>query len=144
MDEEAAPFKAGYTLAYSIGLRLYLEPEYCHPAWNNLKAAIRSVGLQPTFLKATLMSHVNHSPYGSGVNMNIKREVCESLIESLTLEEFQKLIEDMAWDRGVAPDHEDLPNTPDELLSEPTIAKRGIFAPWIEFSCCMGRGCVSD
>ena len=127
MDEESAPFKAGYNLAYNLGLRVYLEPEYCHPAWNNLKAAIRQSGLQPTFLKATLMSHVNHSPYGSGANMHLKREVCEHLIQTMTMDEFQRLCEDIAWDRGLDPDDELLPQSPDDLLAEPTIAKRGIF-----------------
>ena len=127
MDEECAPFKAGYTLAYSVNLRMYLEPEFCHPAWNNLKSAIRESGLQPAFLKATLMSHVNHSPYGSGVNMNLKREICESLIDSMSGDEFQRLCEDIAWDRGVDFGDETLPHSPEELLSEPTIAKRGIF-----------------
>ena len=132
MDEEGAPFKAGYTLAFSAHLRIHLEPEYCHPAWNNLKSAIRASGLQPTFLKATLMSHVNHSPYQSGSNMFLKREVCESIIASMTGDEFQKLCEEIAWDRGVDPDDSAVPSCPDELLSEPTIAKRGIFAARIE------------
>ena len=134
MDEEAAPFKAGYTLAYSVHLRIYLEPEYCHPAWNNLKSAIRASGLQPAFLKATLMSHVNHSPYQSGANMHLKREVCESIVGSMTIDEFQRLCEDIAWDRGVAADDDSsVPSSPEALLSEPTIAKRGVFAARNEF-----------
>ena len=128
MDEEAAPFKAGYNLAYSVGLRMYCEPEFCHPAWNNLKSAIQAAGLQPALLKATLMSHVNHSPYGSGANMNLKREVCESLVQSLTTHEFNSLCEDIAWDRSVDVTDDSVPATPEDLLSEPTIAQRGIFA----------------
>lgn len=128
MDEEAAPFKAGYTLSYSVGLRMYCEPEFCHPAWNNLKSAIQAAGLQPAFLKATLMSHVNHSPYGSGSNMNLKRETCESLVQSMTVDEFNSLCEDIAWDRSVdVTDESCVPATPEDLLSEPTIVKRGIF-----------------
>lgn len=105
-------------LAYSVHLRIYLEPEYCHPAWNNLKSAIRVSGLQPAFLKATLMSHVNHSPYQSGANMHLKREVCESIVESMTIDDFQRLCEDMAWDRGFAADDDSsVPSSPEALLS---------------------------
>ena len=126
-DEESVGFKAGYNLAFNAGLRVYMEPEYCHPAWNNLKNSIKVAGFHPTLLKATLMSHVNHSPYGSGKNQQTKEEVCCHLVESMKVEDFQRLCEDLEFDRG--PSGVPVPTRPEELLSEPTIAKRGIYVP---------------
>ncbi|CAK9031404.1 Uncharacterized protein SCF082_LOCUS20281 [Durusdinium trenchii] len=127
-DEESVGFKAGYNLAFNAGLRVYMEPEYCHPAWNNLKNSIKVAGFHPTLLKATLMSHVNHSPYGSGKNQQTKEEVCCHLVESMKVEDFQRLCEDLEFDRG--PSGVPVPTRPEELLSEPTIAKRGIYAKY--------------
>ena len=71
------------------------------------------------------MSRVNHSHYGSGRNQQTKEEVCRNLMESMSAEDFQRLCEDLAFDRG--PSGLSAQTRPEELLSEPTIAKRGIY-----------------
>ena len=127
-DEEAVPFKAAYALAFNGNLRLHIEPEYSHPAWNNLKSAIKHSKLQSCLLKATLMSHVNHGPYGSGKVMETKLELCHQLLLRMTQSDWMELRDDISWDRlgsGI-----DVPSCQEDLLNEPTIAKRGIFATW--------------
>ena len=62
------------TLSYNLGLRILCEPEYCHPAFNNFKSAVKYSGLTPCLLKSTLLSHVAHGPYLSGRNLECKLE----------------------------------------------------------------------
>ena len=125
-DEEGVSFKAAYALAFNGHLRLHIEPEHAHPAWNNLKSAIRHSGLQGCLLKSTLCSHVNHGPFGSGKAMASKQEWCQELISKMSHEEWLELQEEIEEDRKGS--NVPVPSTKQELLKEPTIAKRGIYA----------------
>ena len=130
-DEEALPYKAINMLAFTkLQCRVAPEPEYAHPAWNNILLAISRAGLQPTVLVATLLTHINHGPYSSGRTLQTKFETCSEWIKNLSTEEFDELRESIAWDRGVELDSEEVPCSPEDLLAEPTIASRGIFVSW--------------
>ena len=128
-DEEALPFKAMLTLAHSsLSARVLAEPEHCHPSWNNLLLAVKRAGLQPTLLIATLMTHVNHGPYSSGRTFQTKQDVCEDWIDGLSQDEFAELQEHIAMDRCCDLTADCIPATKEDLMREPTIAARGIFA----------------
>ena len=121
------------TLAYAhLRARIVCEPEYAHPSWNNVLMAVKKAGLQPAVLIVTLMSHTNHGPYSSGKTMAMKQEICEAWVSEMSDEEWEQLREDIAHDRGVEVDHDLVPSNKEDLLREPTIASRGIFAPSTE------------
>ena len=85
-------------------------------------------------LIATLLSHVNHGPFHSGRTLQTKQEVCESLVEDMTENEWQDLRERIASDRCVDVEDSQVPINKEQLLSEPTIASRGIFASRLTIS----------
>ena len=129
-DEDCLPFKAMYSLAYSdLQARILTEPEFAHPSWNNVLAAINRSGLQPTLLITTLLSHVNHGPWKSGKTMMVKQEICADWVENMSSSEWESLREAIAFDRNVGLDSDEIPSCPRDLLQEPTIASRGIFVP---------------
>ena len=131
-DEDALPFKAMNTLAYAAPrARIVPEPEYAHPAWNNVLLAIKKSHLQPIVLVGTLLSHVNHGPYKSGRTLQVKGEVCEAWVRGMSSEQFEALREEIAHDRSCDVDNDLVPDTKEALLNEPTIAARGIFDPWL-------------
>ena len=120
--------KAMLTLAHSeLSARVHSEPEYAHPAWNNVLLSIKRAGLQPAMLVSVLLSHVNHGPYSSGKTMEVKRELGEAWIQRMDSNEFEQLREQLAFDRCCDIDDDEVPTEPEQLLAEPTIAARGIF-----------------
>ena len=74
------------------------------------------------------MSHLNHGPYTSGSNLQLKFETLESLILQMTDDEFFQLQELMASDMGCSVDDPQVPQSPHDLLEQPTVSKRGIYA----------------
>ena len=121
-----------YLLAFShLRLRAAAEPEYAHPAWNNVLGAVQKTGLQPTILVATLLTHVNHGPYFSGRNLQLKQDMCREWIETMDNQTWEQLRDSIAADRCTTADSDDVPQCREDLLKEPTIASRGIFEPGI-------------
>ena len=59
--------------------------------------------------------------------MLLKEDVCREWVQSMDTTEFDELRESIAYDRVTTVDSDDVPTCPEGLLSEPTIASRGIF-----------------
>ncbi|CAE7498453.1 unnamed protein product [Symbiodinium sp. CCMP2456] len=127
-DEESLQWKTLNTLTYSVGLRVFADSDPLHPLWNNVKSSIKKAGLGSALLKATLMSHTDHSPFDSGVNLVTKAEAAELWIERCSREQFLELQENMAFDRGCkVTDSGNVPGSPQELLCESAVTTRGIY-----------------
>ena len=122
-------------LSYNLGARILCEPEFCHPSFNNVKAAIKYANLTPCLLKSTLMSHVSHGPYGGGRNQETKREAAEAFWRGLSSTEWLDMLENIAFDRCTNLEDESLPASPQDLMHEKAITQRGIFVPCMKFIC---------
>ncbi|CAE7660841.1 unnamed protein product [Symbiodinium sp. KB8] len=97
-DEESLQFKAAYMLGYEAGLRVHIEPEGCHPAWNAVKCSIRRAGKQIAFLKSLICFGCLHGPFNSGKNQQSFQEAAENFANNLAFDEFQELKELMIAD----------------------------------------------
>ncbi|CAE7810340.1 unnamed protein product [Symbiodinium sp. CCMP2592] len=129
-DEDGLPIKAMLGLQHLLHYRIHVEPELCHPLWNDVKNSIRRSGMQSSLMKGVVMSHINHGPYQSGANMQVKLETLTSLVHTMSSERFYDLQEMMACDRSCEADDPCMPQSPLALLSEPTVQNRGIFAKY--------------
>ena len=128
-DEESLQWKTLNMLTYAAGLRIYADSDPLHPLWNNVKLAIRKSGLGPALLKATLMSHTDHAPFDSGVNLVTKKEAAEHWCQAASQRSFQELQENMAFDRGCSATHDGLiPQDVWDVLGESAVTSLGIYA----------------
>ena len=113
---------------YSVGLRVYADSDPLHVQWNDTKLSIKKAGLGSALLKATLLSHTDHSPYDSGTNLVTKGEAAELWVERCSREQFVELQENMAFDKGCSVMNAgNVPACPEELLSESAVTTRGIY-----------------
>ena len=125
--------KATLGLQFLLGYRVHIEPEMCHPLWNDVKNSIRRSGMQSALLKGVVMSNINHGPYNSGANMQLKYEALCSIVEHMSVSEFEELQERMAADKMVEVDSGEVPQSPQDLFEESTVKNRGIFASRLAF-----------
>ena len=59
--------------------------------------------------------------------MDLKQDICSSWIENMEADEFASLQEDICYDRCCGLGADEVPDSPEALLQEPTIAKRGVY-----------------
>ena len=126
-DEEALPFKMVYVLSYSLGLRVWIQPETCHASWNDCKNSVRRAGFQHCLLLSTVINNLGHGPYRSGQNQVTIVEAAESLVKSMSSDQFDDLVDRMAMDRGISVDDESLPKTPQDILTLPVLKTLPVF-----------------
>jgi hypothetical protein len=106
---------------------MHSEGESCHPDWNDVKNSIVRANLQVSLLKGTIMANTDFGPFKGGKNKFTKQEACEHFVKTLSLQDYQEYMEDIARDRALQVDDEAVPSTPEEWLESRTVDNRGIF-----------------
>ena len=138
-----------YVLSYGLGLRMWIQPESTHSSWNDVKNSCRRSNFQHCLLLATVMSNMAHGPYRSGRNKCTIQEAAKSLVQTMSHEEFNDLVDRMAIDRAVSESEDDsLPDAPEQILDLPAIKNLPVYVAWLLqlyyyilhfFSCLNGR-----
>ena len=79
-------------MGYESHLRVYIEPEGCHPLWNGVKNGIRRSGKQVSLLKSMIIANVLHGPFRSGKNQQSFQEAASHMSQVMTIQGFQDSI----------------------------------------------------
>ena len=117
-DQESLQFKMVYGLQ-ALGLRIFIQPDFAHQIWNDVKGGVKRGGKQFTFLLSLVMQNMAHGPFKSGRNAQTLRESAEELANKLTLDEFDSLVDQMEQDHchfdDAVDDPERLPQSPSDI-----------------------------
>lgn len=127
-DQECLPFKMIYALQHEqVGLRMMIGADACHSHWNDIKNSLRRSNMQRVLLLGTILNNVAHGPYKSGRNSQTLQEAVAHYSESISIDEFQDLVEMMAMDKKIDADHESLPTCPEDLPNLECFTRLPIF-----------------
>ena len=73
-----------------------------------------------------------HGPFRSGRNKCTIQEAAASMVQTMTQEEFNDLVDRMAIDRAVSDSEDDtLPDSPQQILDLPAIQNLPVYVAWM-------------